>query len=270
MSTASESETRMQVVYFSHGGGPLPILGDPGHQAMVEFMQRLPAQLHKPDLIIVLSAHWEENEVTVMSAPAPAMLYDYYGFPREAYDITYPASGSPAYARRIVDLFQASSIPAQLDPQRGFDHGLFIPLKLMYPQADIPCLQVSLLHNLNPAAHIALGHALRSLRSENILVIGSGFSFHNMRAFSWQGPYPPDPANDAFQDWLIETCTGPLSQTEREQRLIEWQKAPSARYCHPREEHLLPLHVCAALANRPARLIFDDNILGKRGVAFLW
>jgi 4,5-DOPA dioxygenase extradiol len=101
-------------------------------------------------------------------------------------------------------------------------------------------------------------------------VVGSGFSLHNMRAFSWQGMNAPDPANDAFQNWLIDFCTGPTSQNGREQRLIEWQKAPSARYCHPREEHLLPLHVCAGMAKKSATLIFDDDILGKRAVAFLW
>jgi aromatic ring-opening dioxygenase catalytic subunit (LigB family) len=105
---------------------------------------------------------------------------------------------------------------------------------------------------------------------ENVLVIGSGFSFHNMRAFSWQGIDQPDPANDQFQDWLIEVCTGPMPQSERERRLIEWEKAPSARYCHPREEHLLPLHVCLGLAGKPAKVTFDDHILGKRAVAFLW
>ena len=140
----------------------------------------------------------------------------------------------------------------------------------MYPQADIPCLQLSLLRGLNPGAHLALGAALRELSAENILVIGSGFSFHNMRAFSWQGTDTPDPANDAFQDWLIETCTAPLPQAERQQRLTAWENAPSARYCHPREEHLLPLHVCLGMADKPARLVFDDKILGKRGVAFLW
>jgi aromatic ring-opening dioxygenase catalytic subunit (LigB family) len=163
-----------------------------------------------------------------------------------------------------------NNIPARIDPERGFDHGLFIPLKLMYPEADIPSLQLSLLRGLNPAAHIALGKALSELMNENILVIGSGFSFHNLGAFMWEGTFHPDPANDAFQNWLIETCTGPLAQSDREQRLIEWQKAPSARYCHPREEHLLPVHVCTGMANKPASLIFDDLILGKRSVAFLW
>jgi 4,5-DOPA dioxygenase extradiol len=264
------SENKAQIVYFSHGGGPLPILGDPGHKAMVDFMTWLPSQLRKPDAILVISAHWEESSATLLSAQNPAMFYDYYGFPDAAYEITYPAPGSPELANRIAGLLKDNQVPVRLDPERGYDHGLFIPLKLMYPQADIPSLQLSLLKGLNPAAHLALGKALRALMRENILVIGSGFSYHNLRAFSWQGTGAADPGNDAFQNWLIEVCSGPISQPERERRLVEWEKAPSARYCHPREEHLLPIHVCLGMANKPARLIFDDRILGKRSVAFLW
>lgn len=263
-------QDRAQIVYFSHGGGPLPLLGDPGHRAMVDFMRRLPEQLARPEAILVISAHWEEGEATLLGAPRPPMLYDYYGFPAPAYEITYPAPGSPDLAGRIAGLLGESGIAARVDPRRGFDHGLFIPLKLIYPQAGIPSLQLSLLRGLDPAAHIALGRALRGLLPDNLLVIGSGFSFHNMAAFSWQGAGRPDPANDAFQDWLIDACTAPLPQPERERRLVEWEQAPSARYCHPREEHLLPLHVCLGMAGKPARLIFDAQILGKRGVAFRW
>jgi 4,5-DOPA dioxygenase extradiol len=270
MMTQDSPENQAQIVYFSHGGGPLPILGDPGHRAMVDFMLQLPSRLRRPDAILVVSAHWEERAATLLGAQNPPMFYDYYGFPEEAYKITYPAPGSPDLANRIAGLLGKNSVPARIDSQRGFDHGLFIPLKLMYPQADIPSLQLSLLRGLDPAAHLALGTALRELMHENILVIGSGFSFHNMRAFSWQEMDTPDPANDAFQDWLIEVCTGPIPQPEREQRLIEWEKAPSARYCHPREEHLLPLHVCLGMADKPAEVVFDDRILGKRGVALLW
>jgi aromatic ring-opening dioxygenase catalytic subunit (LigB family) len=237
---------------------------------MVDFMRRLTSQLPKPDAILVISAHWEESAATLTGAPTPAMFYDYYGFPAEAYDITYPAPGRPALAGRIAAWLHENGIPARVDLQRGFDHGLFIPLKLMFPQADIPALQLSLLRGLDPGAHIALGRALRGLMGENLLVIGSGFSFHNMRAFNWQGLSAPDPDNDAFQDWLIETCAGPLSQSEREERLAAWEQAPAARYCHPREEHLLPLHVCLGMAGQPARVVFDDYILGKRAVAFLW
>jgi 4,5-DOPA dioxygenase extradiol len=264
------SENKAQIVYFSHGGGPLPILGDPGHKAMIDFMTRLPKRLRKPDLILVISAHWEEGVATLMGASNPPMFYDYYGFPDEAYEITYPAPGSPEYATKITGYLQKNNIPARIDPQRGFDHGLFIPLNLMYPKADIPSLQLSLLRGLDSRAHLALGKALRELKDENILVVGSGFSFHNLRLFSFQNIGAPDPANEAFQDWLIETCSSPMPQNEREQRLIEWEKAPSARYCHPREEHLLPLHVCAAMAEKPGEVVFDDQILGKRSVAFLW
>jgi aromatic ring-opening dioxygenase catalytic subunit (LigB family) len=263
-------QNKAQIVYFSHGGGPLPILGDPGHKAMIDFMTQLPSKLKKPDIILVISAHWEENEVTVLGAEAPEMFYDYYGFPKEAYSITYPAPGSPEYAEKIVKLLEKNKIPARIDRKRGFDHGLFIPLKLMYPEADIPCLQLSLVSGLDPAVHIAIGRALREIINENALVIGSGFSFHNIRAFSWQGGDAPDSANDSFQNWLIDTCSGTYSDQEREKRLTAWETAPSARYCHPREEHLLPLHVCAGMADKPANLIFDDRILGKRGIAFLW
>ncbi len=269
METAN-SKDRAQVLYLSHGGGPLPILGDPGHRAMVEFMERLAGRLKKPEAILVISAHWEENIATVQAAPNPPLLYDYYNFPDAAYEVTYPAPGSPALANRVVSLLRRHQIKAEIDSQRGFDHGLFIPLKLIYPRADIPSFQMSLLRGLDPAAHIALGKALRNLMSENILVIGSGFSFHNMRAFEWHGTGAPDPDNDAFQDWLAEVCTGGLSPSERERRLTEWEKAPAARYCHPREEHLLPLHVCMGMAEKPAKVVFDDRILGKRAVAFLW
>ena len=267
---SNSAENKARIVYFSHGGGPLPILGDPGHRAMVDFMTRLPGQLKKPELILVISAHWEESAATLLGADNPPMFYDYYGFPEQAYEITYPAPGNPQFAGRVASLLEANNIKAAVDPRRGFDHGLFIPLKLMYPQADIPCLQLSLLRGLDPAAHIAMGHVLRALKQENMLVIGSGFSFHNMGAFAWQGPGEKDAANDAFQDWLIEVCSGPQTQPERQQLLTEWEKAPSARYCHPREEHLLPLHVCLGMADAPAGVVFDDQILGKRSVAFLW
>lgn len=259
-----------QIVYFSHGGGPLPILGDAGHRAMVAFMRELPTRLKRPEAILVISAHWEEEVPTLLGAQTPAMFYDYYGFPEAAYAIDYPAPGSPDLAAGIADMLKRHRMEARIDTRRGFDHGLFIPLKLMYPEADIPALQLSLLSGLAPTAHIALGEALRELMSENILVIGSGFSFHNMPAFSRRTTIIPDPANDDFQNWLIDVCSGAISQTERKRHLVDWRKAPSARYCHPREEHLLPLHVCCGMAGKAASVIFNDYILGKRGLAFLW
>lgn len=270
MTNENSSLVQAQIVYFSHGGGPLPILGDASHAAMMEFMTELPARLIKPDAIVVISAHWEESAATILSGNAPPMFYDYSGFPETAYAIQYPAPGSPELAGRIYETLSRQNIASRLNPKRGFDHGLFIPLKMMYPEADIPCIQLSLVRGLDPVAHLAIGKALRELMQENVLVVGSGFSFHNMRAFSWEGSRNPDSANDAFQNWLIDACTSPTPETEREQSLIKWEKAPFARYCHPREEHLLPLHVCVGMGQKPAQLIFDDYILGKRAVAFLW
>ena len=261
---------KAQIVYFSHGGGPLPLLGDASHEAMVDFMTDLPDRLRKPEAILVISAHWEESAATLLSGIAPPMFYDYSGFPETAYSIRYPAPGSPELASRISEILSEHTIASRLNPKRGFDHGLFIPLKMMYPEANIPSIQLSLVRGLDPAAHLAMGKALHELMQENILVVGSGFSFHNMRAFSWEGRRAPDPANDAFQSWLIDVCTSPISEAEREQCLVKWDRAPFARYCHPREEHLLPLHVCAGTGQKPAELIFDDYILGKRAVAFLW
>jgi aromatic ring-opening dioxygenase catalytic subunit (LigB family) len=259
-----------QIVFLSNGGGPLPILGDPGHKAMVDFMKKLPEQLKRPDAILVISAHWEEPVPTLLGAKNPPMLYDYYGFPEQAYRITYPAPGNPELADRIAGMLGRNQFSTRIDSERGYDHGLFIPLKMMYTEADIPVVQLSLIRGLDPAAHIRLGQALRELLPENLLVVGSGFTLHNQNAFFSRSGSGPDARNDAFQNWLIETCTGPLSQQEREKCLIDWEKAPNARYCHPREEHLLPLLVCQGMANKEAKVVFDDQILGKRGVAFLW
>jgi 4,5-DOPA dioxygenase extradiol len=270
MQDQNNTRHKAQIVYFSHGGGPLPILGDASHKAMVAFMEELPFRLRKPEAILVISAHWEESVATLLGTQAPPLFYDYYGFPKESYEVTYPAPGNPELATMISELLKKDNIPVRVDYERGFDHGLFIPLKLMYPEADIPSLQLSLVGGLDPAAHLALGKALRELMCEDILVVGSGFSFHNLIAFAWEGTDTPDPANDAFQDWLLDVCAGPISESEREQRLIEWEKAPSARYCHPREEHLLPLHVCVGMAGDQAQVVFDDYILGKRALAFLW
>lgn len=268
----SNNETRQkaQIIFFSHGGGPLPILGDASHQAMIDFMTEIPSHLQKPDCVLVVSAHWEEQTPTLLGAANPPLYYDYYGFPDQAYEITYPAPGDPELAKRVESILENEQIPTQIDPKRGFDHGVFIPLKMMYPEADIPVNQLSLLRGLDAAQHLALGKALQSLKDENVLVVGSGFSFHNMHAFFSSTSGSSDPQNDAFQDWLIETCTGPRSSDEREDRLLHWDGAPFARYCHPREEHLLPLLVCTALAESPAEVIFDDQIFRKRAVAFLW
>ncbi|KAA3654832.1 MAG: dioxygenase [Calditrichaeota bacterium] len=259
------------VLCIPHGGGPLPLLGDPWHKNMVDFLQNITPRLGQPKAILIISAHWEEENATVTSAAHPQLVYDYSGFPSESYEITYPAPGDPLLAEKIFNLLQKHRIDARMDDQRGFDHGMFVPLKIMYPGAIIPCVQLSLVKGLDPELHMQIGQALSSLRQENVLVLGSGFSFHNMRAFFSPSSDGSDTKNDAFQVWLTETCTNTtLSPAERNSRLIHWTEAPFARYCHPREEHLIPLHLCAALANTPAELVFDRAILGKNACAFLW
>ena len=129
---------RSSVLYLSHGGGPLPLLGDKGHQNMIDFIRNVTPTLIKPTAILVISAHWEEHKPTITSGAFPSLIYDYYGFPKESYEIQYPAPGSPELAHKVFKLLATAGIEAQLDEHRGFDHGLFVPLKIMYPDADIP------------------------------------------------------------------------------------------------------------------------------------
>ena len=167
-------------------------------------------------------------------------------------------------------MLQNNEVEAKLDNNRGFDHGLFIPLKIMFPDANIPCVQLSLLNSLDPKSHIQIGKALSELRNENVLVIGSGSSFHNMKAF-FQTMGAPDKNNEEFERWLIDACTNNgITANEREEKLETWTDAPFARYCHPREEHLLPLHVCYGFCSSAAELVFDGKVVGKKVSAFLW
>lgn len=259
------------ILYFPHGGGPLPLSGDDGHAAMIRFLKDITTRLGMPESILVISAHWEELNPMVTTGKQPAMIYDYAGFPPESYQITYPAPGNPELAEQIVNRVKDSGLTAWRNSQRGYDHGLYVPLKIMVPQAEIPCVQLSLMGSLDPESHINLGMALSSIRRQNIWVMGSGFSFHNLRALLSAEQTGLNPQNEAFQDWLIETCTAAdMSEDTRQIRLKDWEAAPSARYCHPREEHLLPLHVCYGMAQSKAELVFDDKVMGKRSVAFLW
>lgn len=268
--------TQGTILYIPHGGGPLPLLGDPGHGVMNDFLTTFPKGLARPDAVVVVSAHWEKDIPVVTSHPRPELIYDYYGFPRESYEIEYPAPGEPALAKRVVDLFTAVGIKARTDDNRGFDHGLFIPLAMMLPKADIPCIQISLCADLDPTTHLKMGEALAPLTRENILLLGSGFSFHNMRGFGREGNPDPgedkDKENQAFQDWLIATCAeGQTGPEARKESLVRWEQAPGARHCHPREEHLLPLMVCAGAAGyRTAETVFDATIMDRRAVSFLW
>lgn len=258
-------------LYLSHGGGPMPLLGDKAHVEMIENLQHIAAMIAKPSAVIVISAHWEENRVSITHAAEPPLIFDYHGYPKAAYDIEYPASGDPHLANVLFMLLEDNGIEATLVENRGFDHGVFIPLKIMYPDADIPCIQLSLVNSLDPLHHIKIGEALSKLKQEGVLIIGSGFSFHNMTAF-----FKPDTAetrkrNELFETWLIDTCSNKnIDEDERTRRLADWAHAPFARYCHPREEHLLPLHVCYGVAKRPCTQVFELEILAKKVSTYLW
>ena len=262
---------KASVLFIPHGGGPLPLLDDPDHEEMVLFLKKITTKIIKPSVILVISEHWEEKEVTITSSGKPELIYDYYGFPDQAYNIQYPVSGDVPFASKIFNLLKNNGIQVKLDDKRGIDHGVFVPLKIMYPDADIPCVQMSLINSLDPKAHIAIGHALSELSCENVLILGSGFSFHNLQAFNSRNIRNLDEGNQAFEQWLTETCTNDaFTSQERTQKLIQWSDAPSARYCHPREEHLLPLHVCFGVAGTAAKLVFDGEVIRKKASAFLW
>lgn len=248
------------------------MLGEPSHARLVEFLRSTEHSIGRPSAIVVVSAHWEAADPTITSGAVPGLIYDYGGFPDETYRLQYPAPGAPDLAGRVAGLLTTAGFEPRLDPGRGFDHGMFIPLLLMYPDASIPVIQLSMLSSLDAAAHIAMGTALASLAGDDVLILGSGFTFHNMNAFG-----PPhsdtgaDPQNEAFENWLGDTCTNPeLTEHERMRRLIHWADAPGARWCHPREEHLLPLHVCYGAGGGPATRVFDDLVLGKRASGFAW
>jgi aromatic ring-opening dioxygenase catalytic subunit (LigB family) len=240
--------SRMPVVYLPHGGGPWPFVDlgfDPKEMApLADYLRSVAAVPRQPPkALLVISAHWEEEVPTVMTAARPPMLYDYYGFPPDSYQITWPAPGDPTLAARVRQLLGAAGIDSAEDAKRGFDHGTFVPLKLAYPDADVPAVQLSLRRGLDPEQHLAIGRALAPLRDEGVFIVGSGMSFHNLRAF--RDPRAR-PISEEFDAWLRESAV--LPQGPRDGRLIDWELAPQARLCHPREEHLLPLMVIAGAA----------------------
>ncbi len=260
---------RLPVVYVPHGGGPWPFvrvgIGSESEQAVLAEYLRSIARLPKepPRALLVVSAHWEEARPTVMSGKAPPLLFDYYGFPAESYQLTWPAPGEPALAARVRELLGAAGFESDENTERGFDHGAFVPLKLAYPNADVPTVQLSLKAGLDPREHLALGKALAPLRDEGVFIIGSGMTYHNMRAMNAAAA----PVASAFDAWLRESVQ--LEQSARDARLADWQNAPSARAAHPREEHLLPLMVVAGAAGSDrGRLAYHDRFVGLEVSAY--
>jgi aromatic ring-opening dioxygenase catalytic subunit (LigB family) len=254
---------QMPVVYVPHGGGPWPFVETPfgskdeldSLAAYLRGIRTIPRT--PPEALLVVSAHWEEPVPTVMSGAAPPMLYDYYGFPPASYELKWPAPGHPEIAARVRELLGDAGFETAENTTRGYDHGTFVPLKLAYPDADVPTVQLSLKGGLDPEEHLAMGRALAPLRAEGVFIVGSGMTYHNLRAFGPQAA----PVSRAFDGWLRDAVT--LDHSERDRRLAHWTGAPSARQAHPREEHLVPLMVVAGAAGTDrGRLAYDGTIMG--------
>lgn len=240
----------MPTIYISHGGGPCFFMDwDPPHawdglRAALEGIG--PSLPRTPTAILVVSAHWESPDIAIDAGASPHLIYDYGGFPAHTYQLTYPAPGAPDVARRAAGLLEQAGIAHHLE-DRGWDHGVFVPLKVMYPEADVPIVAMSVRHDLDPTAHLELGRALRPLRDEGVLIVGSGSSFHNFAAFG-------SPRAVEFDDWLCTVAA--LPDQERRAALTRWEDAPAARIAHAREEHLIPLMVAAGAADDVAGTAF--------------
>lgn len=262
--------TRQPVIFIPHGAGPCFFMDwQPADTwvNMSHFLKGIAATLpQRPAAIIVVSAHWMTPQFAVTGHPQPDLIYDYYGFPDHTYELAYPAPGQPQLAQQVVGLIQAAGLEADVDPTRGFDHGVFIPMKLMFAEADIPVLQLSLRQDLDPQAHLALGRSLAPLRDENVLIIGSGMSFHNMRGY---GDSRFSPISADFDQWLTQVIESETEQ--RDTLLAQWSQGPRAYLCHPQghEEHLIPLHVVAGAApNAVGKKVYSEQVMKTTISAF--
>lgn len=260
----------MPTLFVPHGAGPCFFMDwNPADtwDRMAAFLKGIEASLPaRPRAIVLVSAHWLERQFSVTGGARPDLVYDYRGFPAHTYELRYPAPGSPELAGRVAELLGQAGIGHAQDAQRGFDHGMFIPMKVMFPQADIPVVQLSLRRDLDPRAHLEAGRALAPLRDEGVLIIGSGMSFHNMRGY---GDARFSPVSDEFDAWLTHAVESEPAQ--RDALLERWEQAPQARLCHPPggEEHLIPLMVAAgAAADSTGLKVYSERVMHTTLAAF--
>ncbi|CAM4060514.1 class III extradiol ring-cleavage dioxygenase [Vreelandella rituensis] len=261
--TPSSAATIQPVLFIPHGAGPCFFMEwnpQDTWRGMADFLENVAGTLAaRPRAILMVSAHWQTPGFSVTAGEAPELIYDYYGFPAPTYALTYPAPGAPALSERVAGLLSQAGLSSRLDAERGFDHGMFIPLKLMFPKADIPVVQLSLRNDLDPTAHLAAGEALAPLRDEGVLIVGSGMSFHNMRGYGDAHFTAP---SEAFDEWLTHAVESAPEQ--RRASLSQWPQAPYAHQCHPPgdEEHLIPLMVAAGAAGQDhGRKIYSEQVL---------
>ncbi len=251
--------TRQPALFVPHGGGPCFFMDDPKGMwtGMERFLRSLPGCLPEtPAAILLVSGHWETEGFAFTGGEHPALIYDYYGFPPHTYELRYDAPGAPWLADEAATLLKRAGLRAQVDTNRGFDHGVFVPLKVAFPNADVPVVEMSLDRNLDPALHLAAGRALAPLRDKGVVLIGSGMSFHNMRAYG--DPRFGD-ASIAFDQWLTTAVQVP--GPARAAALETWEQAPAGRLSHPREEHLLPLMVAAGAGDGPGERIYSEKVM---------
>ena len=255
----------LPTLFIPHGGGPCFFMDpnggapDPMWQPMQAYLAQLIGTLpERPTAILLISGHWEEADVTVHVGERPSLLYDYYGFPEHTYHLKWDAPGAPLVARRAARLLRDAGINTQEEGTRGWDHGVFVPMKVMLPDADIPLVQMSLRTDLDPAGHIAIGRALAPLRDEGVLIVGSGMSFHNLGVRGEQARLPSQTWDAALTDAVTDS-----DATRRAMRVADWASLPNAALAHPREEHLLPLMVALGAAGDGAAVRdYADTVLG--------
>jgi aromatic ring-opening dioxygenase catalytic subunit (LigB family) len=269
MATETSRPNQILPTYFiSHGGGPWPYMKEqmPGvYDKLEASLQQIPRSLAvTPKAILAISGHWEERDFTVMASAHPPIIYDYSGFPEHTYHIKYSAVGAPELAQQVQTLLQHAGFKTGLDAQRGFDHGVFVPFAVAYPDANVPIVQLSIRADYDPATHLAAGRALTRLRKEGVLIVGSGLSYHNMRGFGPRGAV----ASKEFDEWLTNSVCRAQGQ-ERSNKLLQWDKAPSARQAHPREDHLIPLMVAVGAAEdqQAERVYHEDEFMGGTSVS---
>jgi 4,5-DOPA dioxygenase extradiol len=236
---------RLGPIFISHGSPMLALNKTPAH----EFLASLGAQLPRPKSILCVSAHWETPKPMASTAARPETIHDFSGFPEPLYRLRYPAPGAPELAQRAIGLLREAGIDAAADQERGLDHGAWVPLMLMYPQADIPVVQLSVQSGKGAGHHIALGRKLAPLRGEDVLVLGSGGFVHNLGKIAPPGSPEPDWSKE-FSGWMHERLTAQDDAALGDYRA----RAPHAALAHPSEEHLMPLLVAYGAGAKPERL----------------
>lgn len=254
-----------KTIFIPHGGGPLPLIDEENNKDLITFLRTY--KNLTPKAIIIFSAHYETNGIDVIYDNKDELVFDYNGFPKETYQYTYNPPKNISLGKEIFNTLQNKGYNVT-SSQRGFDHGVFVPLMLMFEKANIPVIQISLNKNLKSKYHIELGEALSFLKEKDVLIIGSGYSFHNLREFFTGNS--EDIKNDQFHDELIQILTKDQNEEQRKNQLINWKNIPHSNYVHPRVEHFIPLLITYGINKEKGTIVLDKKLLNKRTIAVEW